>query len=81
MKKLRQGQTIWVVRNAFLWSPAGKAPHIEPVFLHSQKVKLPPPGAIIEKIPVNHAQWLEDNGHPIYRTRRKAQRALKELIK
>jgi hypothetical protein len=79
--RLRQGQTIWVIRNAFLWSPAGKAPHIDPVFLHSQKVKLPPPGTVIEKMPVHYAQILEMDGFEIYRTRRKAQRALKGLIK
>lgn len=80
MKKLRQGQTIWIVRNRSLGWP-GAEPHIEAVFLHSQKVELPPPGVIIDKLPVTFAQILEMEGFPIYRARRKAQRALKELIK
>ena len=79
MKKLRQGQTIWVIRNPFSWHPDG--PYIEPVFLYSQKMNLPPPYVVIEKMPVTFARQIEAEGYPIYRTRRKAQRALKELIK
>jgi len=78
MKKLKQGQTIYLVSFRVRYSRA--KPYIIKWFLHSHKTPLPEEGSIIEKMPVTHANHMADgNGYIFYTSRRKAESALKQF--
>lgn len=74
MNKYRQGQTLYYVSRGF---DLHRAPKLMQVFLHSQKTPLPPPGAIIERVPVTVVIKAAQAGQKFYASRRKAMRALR----
>lgn len=80
MKKLRQGQTIYYVNTRSYMGP-NATPELVQHFLHSHKTPLPPPGVIIEKLPVTQAREAQARGFKFYTSRRKALRALKAACK
>jgi hypothetical protein len=79
MKRLRQGQTVYMIDNGFMYNPP--RPSIVTMFLHSQKTPLPEEGFIIEKWNVRHVNNMihKYGWKGIFTSRRKAQAALKAI--
>ncbi len=79
MKKLRQGQTVYMVDRGMMYEPP--RPSVIKLFLYSQKQELPPWGCIIDKMPVNHLNDLISlDLAKVTLSRRKAELELKQLI-
>lgn len=76
MKKLKQGQTVYLVTGGYEFNPP--KPHIIKWFLYSSKQPLPDEGCIIDKMPVSHANAIE-HMTKLHTSRRKAAAELNNL--
>ena len=78
MKKLRQGQTVYLVSLGLQYNTP--KPYIIKWLLYSHKTPLPEEGYIIENLPVTHANHMVNvNGYVLHTSRRKAESALKQV--
>jgi hypothetical protein len=76
--KLRQGQTVYYIDQK-LYTRNSESVLVK-VFLHSQKVPLPPIGVIVERVPVTLARdAVSEYGFKFFKSRRKAEKALSLL--
>ena len=79
LKSLRQGQTVYVIKDeSLLKNDGGK--YVEKYFLHSHKIPEPPIGCIVEKLSVEKLKrgiriQRKNSFNWIYYSRRKAEAA------
>ena len=79
MKKLKQGQTVYMLERGCMYNPP--RPSAITMFLHSQKTPLPEEGCIIERWNVRYVNnmILKYGWKDLFTSRRKAQKALRGL--